>query len=151
MQGQRTAGWGCYSTAPAVGLLPAGSGIDTWPPPFQCLCPRRSPAIRMRSTKNTLCSARGGLALVHNPVPQWRAQRSCWAMVKVNWAWSHLVPLPLYSPVIYSILYVPGIAAFCGRKPSCIFSPDGSDAPPRVSPCLGKAAAWTTSAALGSV
>lgn len=148
MQGRRIR-WGCSSTALAVGESlqePAGSG--TWPPPFQCLCPRRSPAVQMRSTMNTLCSAQSGLALVHTPVPQWRAQRSCWAMMKVNWAWSHLVPLPLYSPAIHSIPYVSGIAAFWGGKPGCVFSPDGSDAPPGVSPCLGKAAAW---AALGSV
>lgn len=63
MQGRRIR-WGCSSSAPA------GSGVGTWPPPFRCLCPRRSPAIRMRSTMNTLCSAQSGLALVHTPVPQ---------------------------------------------------------------------------------
>lgn len=129
MKGRRIR-WDCYTTAQAVGLLPAGSGVNTWPPPFQCLCPMMSPTIRMRSTMNTLCSAQSGLALVHVPVPQWRAQRSCWAMMKVNWAWSHFVPLPLYPPAIHSIIYVSGVVAFWEGKPSCVFSPHGSDTPP---------------------
>lgn len=77
-----------------------------------------SPTIRMRSTMNTLCSARSGLALVHVPVPQWRAQRSCWAMMKVNWAWSHVVPLPLSPPAIHSIICAWG-CSFLGREDVC--------------------------------
>lgn len=115
MQGRRIR-WDRYPCAQAAGLLPAGSGVNAWPPPSQCLYLMMSPTIRMRSTMNTLCSAQSGLALVHIPVPQWRAQRSCWAMMKVNRAWSHFVPLPLYPPAIHSIIYVPGIAAFWGRK-----------------------------------
>lgn len=51
-------------------------------------------------------------------------------MGKVNRAWSHLVPLPLCPPAIHSILYVPGIAAVRGGKPSRLFAPHGRDAPP---------------------
>lgn len=69
MQGRRIR-WDRYPCAQAAGLLPAGSGVNAWPPPSQCLYPMMSPTIRMRSTMNTLCSAQSGLALVHIPVPQ---------------------------------------------------------------------------------